>query len=103
DWNESAGCRRETVRKLEGKVALVTGAARGLGRAYALKLADLGANVVVNDIRLDAFKEFDEEIAAESVEAEIRARGVEALGIEADVTDKAQVDSMIQAALDRFG
>jgi len=90
-------------KKLVGKVALVTGAARGLGRAYALRLADLGANIVINDIRLDAHKEFDEEITAESVMAEIEARGVRSLGIEADVTDRAQVDRMIEQTLNTFG
>lgn len=90
-------------RKLRGKVALVTGGARGLGRAYALRLADLGANVVLNDIHLDAWKEFDEEIGADSVEAEIEARGVQALGIEVDVTIKAEVERMFECALERFG
>jgi NAD(P)-dependent dehydrogenase (short-subunit alcohol dehydrogenase family) len=90
-------------RKLEGKVALVTGGARGLGRAYVLRLADLGAHVVVNDISLEAHREFDEEIGAENVMAEAEMRGVKALGIEADVTDRTQVDAMIDRALSELG
>ena len=90
-------------RKLEGKVALVTGAARGLGRAYALRLADLGAHVVINDIRLDAHREFDEEIEGDSVVQEVESRGVRGLGIEADVTDRAAVESMVEQALSAFG
>lgn len=53
--------------KLDGKVALITGAGRGLGRAYALHLANLGAHVVVNDISLKAHEEYNEEIGAASV------------------------------------
>jgi len=89
--------------KLTGKVALVTGAARGLGRAYALRLADLGADVVINDIRLDAHLEFEEVIEAETVMAEVEARGVRSLGIEADVTRKDQVDAMIDRIVREFG
>ena len=42
--------------KLKGQVAIVTGAGRGIGRAYALRLAKLGANVVINDINLESAK-----------------------------------------------
>ncbi|HLK59602.1 MAG TPA: 3-oxoacyl-ACP reductase family protein [Chthonomonadaceae bacterium] len=89
--------------KLSGKVALVTGAGRGLGRAYALRLASLGADVVINDLHLDSAQEFDEELTAESVMAECEALGVRALGIEADVTDKQAVDRMFAQALETFG
>ena len=90
-------------RKLEGKVALITGACRGLGRAYALRLADLGADIILNDIRLDSYKEFDEEITAESVEAEIEQRGVRAWSAEVDVTSRSDVNAMFAEAVSRFG
>ncbi len=89
--------------KLRGKVALVTGAARGLGRAHALRLAGLGADVVINDINLESAAEFDEELTAETVMDEVRARGSRSLGIEADVSDRAQVDRMVDEILDTFG
>jgi 3-oxoacyl-[acyl-carrier protein] reductase len=88
--------------KLEGRVALITGAARAIGRAHALRLAGLGADIVVNDVDLQSFKEFDEGIGAASVVEEIREKGVECLGIEADVTNKEQVEAMVRQALDRF-
>ena len=89
--------------KLSGKVALVTGAGRGLGRAYALKLASLGADVVINDLDLNSAKEFDEELSAETVMAECEAYGVRSLGIVADVTSKAEVNRMFDQALSQFG
>lgn len=89
--------------KLEGQVAVVTGAARGLGRAYALRLAKLGADVVVNDIDLHSAKEFDEELTAESVDEEVRALGRRSVGIEADVRDKAAVDAMFREIVEEFG
>lgn len=89
--------------KLEGKVALVTGGARGLGRAYVLHLARLGADVVINDIDLNAAQEYDEALTAETVVAEVEALGRRALGIEADVTDKAAVEAMVDQTLETFG
>lgn len=89
--------------KLKGKVALVTGAARGIGLSHALRLARLGADVVINDIDLESYKEFGEEITAPSVVEEVRGLGVRCIGIEADVTQKDQVDSMIKRVLDEFG
>ena len=89
--------------KLKGKVALVTGSARGLGRAYALHLARLGADVVVNDIDMDAAKQYGEELSAPTVPDEIRAIGTRSLGIVADVTDQAQVNRMVEQILGEFG
>ncbi len=89
--------------KLKGKVALVTGAARGLGRAYALRLARLGADVAVNDIRMDAAKEWNEELSAPTVMDECRALGVRSIGIEADVTKRAQVNAMTDRIVKELG
>ena len=81
--------------ELEGRVALVTGAGRNIGRAIALDLAAAGAAVVVNT---RASRE-----AAEAVVREIEARGGRALLALADVTDPAAVRAMIDAAAARFG
>ena len=92
-------------QKLRGKVALVTGAARGLGRAYALRLARLGADVVVNDIDLEANKEYDEALTpgCATVVEEIRALDRRALGVQADATDEAQVRRMVDQAVGELG
>ena len=81
--------------KLDGKIALVTGSGRNIGRATILKLAAEGANVVVNS-RTNQ----DE---ADAVAQEARALGVKALSILADVANKTQVDSMVAQALSEFG
>jgi len=80
---------------LEGRVALVTGAGRNIGRAIALSLADAGAKVAVN-VRVSR----DE---GEAVVNEIAARGGEAMLVVADVTQRADVDAMIAAIARRFG
>src|SRR5258708_32984759 len=81
--------------ELTGKVAIVTGAGRNIGRAIALALAEDGASVVVN-------------VWSNRAEAEAVAREVEALGVKAlvhigDVADAAAVQAMADAAVDRFG
>ncbi len=89
--------------KLSGRVALVTGAARGLGRAYALHLAKLGANVVINDINLNAAEEYEEELTAETVMAEVEMLGRRSLGIQSDVTNRDDVADMFDQILANFG
>ena len=89
--------------KLDGQVALVTGAARGLGRAYALHLAQLGADVVINDIALDAAKEYHEELTAKTVMVEIENFGRRSLGFEVDVTQRDAVFAMVDEIVDKLG
>ena len=81
--------------RLQGQVAVVTGAARGLGRAYALRLARLGADIVINDIDLNAAAEVDEPLNAATVMDEIRQLGRRAIGIAADVTCETAVSHMV--------
>jgi NAD(P)-dependent dehydrogenase (short-subunit alcohol dehydrogenase family) len=90
-------------QKLKGKLALVTGAARGIGRSHALYLARLGADIVINDIDLESYKEFGEEITAPTLAEEVRALGVRCLDIEADVGNKGQVRAMFKKVLDECG
>jgi 3-oxoacyl-[acyl-carrier protein] reductase len=83
--------------KLDGKVAIVTGAARGLGRAYARRLAGLGARVAVADIDLRSYREFAaeaEDMTGEDTVAEIVAAGGAALGLTVDVRDPEAVAAM---------
>lgn len=79
---------------LTGKVAIVTGGGMGIGRRLAHGLADSGANVVIADIKHDL---------TESVAQEVEERGVRALAIQTDVCDPADVDRLVQTAVDHFG
>ena len=81
--------------KLDGKVALVTGSGRNIGRATVLKLAAEGAHVVVNARSNQA--------EADAVANEARARGVKALSVIADVAKRDQVERMVARALSEFG
>src|ERR1700758_2173877 len=86
------------MAKLDGKVAVVTGAARGLGRAYAKRLAGLGAKVAVADLNLRSYEEFEAEardMTADTTVAEIEAAGGTALGMEVDVRDHEAVEAMV--------
>jgi 2-hydroxycyclohexanecarboxyl-CoA dehydrogenase len=80
--------------KLRGKTALVTGGGRGIGRAIALGLAEVGAQVAVLDILTDN---------AESVRREIEALGVKALALGADLTRRAQVTLAVEQILAQWG
>lgn len=81
--------------ELEGKVAIVTGASRGIGRAIAETLAAQGARVVINYHANAA--------AAEAVVAAIEANGGSALAVQADVSDLAAAEALVKAATDAFG
>jgi 3-oxoacyl-[acyl-carrier protein] reductase len=81
---------------LSNKVAIVTGSARGIGRAIALKLAEAGANIVVNDIAAAAD-------SLEGVAAEIRALNHQALVVIADVSSSEDVARLIETAAGHFG
>ena len=80
---------------LDGKVALVTGASRGIGRAIALRLAEEGAKVAINYAGNTA--------RAEEVRKEIESRGGEALLVQADISDSKAVETMVSQVAERFG
>lgn len=87
----------------KGRVAIVTGAGGGLGRAHALALAARGARVLVNDLGGGVHGEGGSVSAAQKVVDEIRAAGGEALGNGASVTDFAAVQAMVQQVVDAWG
>jgi 3-oxoacyl-[acyl-carrier protein] reductase len=88
---------------LDGKVAIVTGAARGLGRVEALQLASQGARVVVNDLGGAADGTGQDQEPARAVVEEIRKAGGEAVPHFGDVADWNDAQSLIKTALDEFG
>ena len=77
---------------MKGKVAVVTGAARGLGRAYAVHLAKHGAQVVAGDVR-----DCDETVS------EITQAGGDAISLNLDVGDTSSCEAMASAAVDKYG
>ena len=81
-------------KRLEGRVAIITGAGQGIGRAIAMRFADEGAKVVVVDIA---------EAAAHSAVADILGKGGDALVAPCDVTKRDQVNALIQKVLDTYG
>ena len=93
---------------LEGRVAIVTGASRGIGRAHALELASHGAAVVVNDYGVSLAGQRDSapgtgQTPAEEVVAAIEAAGGRAVANGADVADFAEAEAMVHQAIDTFG
>jgi NAD(P)-dependent dehydrogenase (short-subunit alcohol dehydrogenase family) len=89
--------------RLAGRVAIVTGAGRGLGRAHALALAQAGAAVVVNDLGGDVAGEGDDVTPARSVVDEIHALGGEAVVSGHDVADWDQAEDLVRLAVRSFG
>lgn len=82
------------AQRLQDRIAIVTGAAHGIGRAIAERYADEGARVVVTDLNGEG---------AESVASEIRERGGQALGLKVDVTKVDDIEAMFAATSEQFG
>ena len=80
---------------LEGKTALVTGASRGVGRATALRLAEAGANVVVNYLTAEE--------KAQNVVALCKEKGVDAIAVQGDVSEWQAAQTLAQRAIEKFG
>ena len=85
----------KAINRLEDKVAIVTGASRGIGKAVALQFARQGAHLVVVAVTDVA--------AAQEVADPIQALGREAISDMADVSQRSELDALVQTALDRFG
>ncbi len=79
---------------LTGKVAIVTGSGRGIGKAIAIALAEQGANIVINDINMEP--------ALKTVN-EVKKMGIQALFVKADVTNEEEVNNMVKTCMDTFG
>ncbi|MCA9845381.1 MAG: 3-oxoacyl-ACP reductase FabG [Dehalococcoidia bacterium] len=89
--------------RLEGKVAIVTGAGRGIGRGEALALSEEGAAVVVNDLGGSTGGEGADQTPAEEVVNEIKKNGGKAVANYADVSNYDACEAMVKQALDEFG
>lgn len=88
---------------LEGRVAIVTGSGRGLGRAHALMLAKQGAKVVVNDLGSSAAGVGEDQTPAQEVVAAVKAMGGDAAVNTSDVSSWKGAQEMVQQAVDTFG
>ena len=91
------------MHSFEGRVAVVTGAGRGIGRAYALLLASRGARVIVNDLGGSIQGTGEDATVASTVAAEIGAAGGSAIADDSDVASAAGAQALIDAAVGNFG
>jgi 3-oxoacyl-[acyl-carrier protein] reductase len=95
-----------TEKKLTGKVAMITGGARGLGRGYALRLAGLGADIAIVDRNLrsaEVYKFEKAQMTAPTVVEECRALGVRAIGLEVDLTDRTANEKSVADIVAQMG
>ena len=93
-------------KKLAGKVALITGGARGLGRGYTLRLAGLGADIAIIDRNLKAAEVYEfemKQMTAPTVMDECKALGVRAMGLEVDLTDRSATEKAVADIVDKMG
>jgi len=91
---ETNGWWCEVMGRLEGKVAIVTGGGRGIGKAIALAFAKEGADVVIPDIRYEL---------AEETAKEIRVLGRQAMAVKTDIRMSGEVEEMVKKTLEKFG
>lgn len=91
------------MMKLQDQVAIVTGAARGIGRGFALRLARLGCHVVVADVDLHGAGQYGEKLEAETVSDEIVALGRRSIGVQGDLRQRAAADALVERAMQEFG
>ena len=91
------------MTSLEGRVAIITGAGRGIGREHALFFVNEGARVVVNDLGGANDGEGSDQTPAEEVAAEIRAQGGEAIANADNVADWEGAQHLVNAAIEAFG
>src|SRR5260370_12852765 len=87
---------------LRGKIALVTGSSRGLGRQYALHLARAGADVIIHDVNESAAAEFGEAPSGPAVAEEIRVLGRRSTFISSDLIEPVPADQSLRPALHAF-
>lgn len=83
------------MKELSGKIAVVTGGSRGIGKAIALELAENGANVVINYSK--------DSKGAQEVAENIRNKGIDCLTIKANVSSASEVENMVETIIERYG